>query len=200
MLKRDVIYDIKIYLSIAPFCLFCFCVLLFSQFSLFFCFLPLSLSLCLSLVCVLLPMWCCKIKLVWCFFLLLNFCCYCFVFFSLQTSVIVFFGGCEKKVGLVSVAAVVVVVCVCMCVSGGVFFFLGVHLCRLFCNICLQKFMLCVFPSMLARKWWRRWWFCDDGDDGSMMKMMMVLPCTREWASRGIGILCDGGYGHGFQE
>jgi hypothetical protein len=33
--------------------------------------------------------------------------------------VIVFFGGCEKKVGLVSVAAVVVVVCVCVCVGGG---------------------------------------------------------------------------------
>ncbi len=58
MLKRDVIYDIIIYLSIAPFCLFCFCVLLFSQFSqfsqffLFFCFclsLSLSLSLPLSL-------------------------------------------------------------------------------------------------------------------------------------------------------
>ncbi len=49
MLKRDVIYDIIIYLSIAPFCLFCFCVLLFSQFSqfsqfLFFFFFCLSLS------------------------------------------------------------------------------------------------------------------------------------------------------------
>ncbi len=58
MLKRDVIYDIKIYLSIAPFCLFSFCVLLFSQFSqfsLFFLFF-FSLSLSLSLVCVLLPM------------------------------------------------------------------------------------------------------------------------------------------------
>ncbi len=72
---------------------------------------------------------------------------------------IVFFGGCgcEKKVGLVSVAAVVVVVCfvcvcVCVCVCGGVFFFLGVHLCRLFCYICMQKIMLCLFPSMLARK------------------------------------------------
>jgi len=58
MLKRDVIYDIKIYLSIAPFCLFCFCVLLFSQFSqfsqffLFFLFFCLSLSLSLSLLSV----------------------------------------------------------------------------------------------------------------------------------------------------
>lgn len=45
-------------------------------------------------------------------------------FFSLQTSVIVFFGGCgcEKKVGLVSVAAVVVVVCF-VCVGGCVFLF-----------------------------------------------------------------------------
>jgi hypothetical protein len=134
------------------------------------------------------------------FFLVAEFLLLLFLFFfSLQTSVIVFFGGREKKVGLVSVVAVVVVVCVCVC--GGVFFFLGVHLCRLFCYICMQKFMLlCVFPSMLARKWWRRWWFCDDEDDGSVMKMMMVLLCTREWASRGIGILCDGGYGHGFQE
>ncbi len=53
MLKRDVIYDIIIYLSIAPFCLFCFCVLLFSQFSqfsqFFFFFFCLSLSLSLSL-------------------------------------------------------------------------------------------------------------------------------------------------------
>ncbi len=60
---------------------------------------------------------------------------------------IVFFGGREKKVGLVSVAAVVVVVCVCVW-GGGVFFFLGVHPCRLFAisvckNLCCVCFRVC---------------------------------------------------------
>jgi hypothetical protein len=165
----------------------------------FFLGLSLSLSLSLSRVCVLLPMWCCKIKLVWCFFLVAEFVLLLFLFFS-STNFCDSFLWWAWEESWTCFRCCCCCRCVCVCVGRGCVFLFGCASVSSFCYICMQKFMLCVFPSMLARKWWRRWWFCDDEDDGSVTKMMMVLLCTREGASRGIGILCDGGYGHGFQE
>jgi len=60
--------------------------------------------------------------------------------------VIVFFGGCEKKVGLVSVAAVVVVVCVCVCVcvGGCVFLFGCASVSSLLLYLYAKNYVVCV--------------------------------------------------------
>ncbi len=143
----------------------------FPQFLLFFFFcFSLSLSLSLSLVCVLLPMWCCcKIKLVWCFFLLLNFCCYCFCFFFSTNFCDSFLWWVWEESWPCFRCC-----CCCRCVWGCVFRFGCASVSSLMLYLYAKIYVVCVseYVSKEVMKtmmvlWWWRWWFCDEDDDGS---------------------------------